>query len=182
MICTAPERCCSARRASADAVLLAGEVQQVAAAPALISPPSAYQGMALGGEGNVLGAAAAVQVAGAAPLRDRIVMAAVGGQAEQAGHQALPFTAMRADTLAIQGMGDQVRGLVRYRLQQEIITMVAVHLAIEAQQVAIQVGYARLLAAQVKGNLGTLEGSAEMLFGVLIAVFQAMQYLIHAAL
>lgn len=157
-------------------------MQQVTATPALIAPAPAYQGVALGREGDVLGAAAAVQITSAAPLWHRVVMTAPGGQSEQAGHQTLPFRPMRADTFAIQGVGDQVGGFVGHRLLQEVIPVVAVHLGIETQQVAIQIGHAGFLATQVEGDTGALEVSAKVLFGTLIAVFQLMQYLIHAAL
>src|SRR5690606_28623757 len=164
-----------------DRLLLAGKTQHAPAAQAGIASPPGHQSVALRSEGHVLGAGAAVQIAGTAPPGYLIVTPAQRRQPEQAGHQPLPFLPVGPDALAIEGMGQQMGCLMGHGLPQEILGVLPIQLPIETQQIAIQIGHAGLLSAKVQGYLRAGKGAVEMALGELVALFESVHYEFHGA-
>jgi len=77
------------------------------------------------------------------------------------------------DALAKQLMGNQVRHFVGDGLLEEIFTVFAVQLRIEAQQVFVQMGDTGFLPAQLEADDGAFEGAFEKHFSLLETVFDA---------
>ena len=137
-------------------------MQRIAAAPAQIAVALFYQRMAARGKRHVVRAGAAIQILGAASAGHSVVVAAISRQLEQSGHQRLPFAAMRANAVAVQLMGNQMRHLVGNGLLQKVRAVLPVHLTIKAQQVAIKVGNAGALAAQLAPLTGDMLTMADI--------------------
>ncbi len=106
-------------------------------------------------------------------------MATVGRQTKQLSHDRLPLWSVRSYARAEDLVGDQVRCFVGHGLQQKIIGVVTVHLAIETQQVLVQISDASTLPAQIEFDVRAGKVTVEVLLGKLIAAFKAGKYTIH---
>ena len=88
---------------------------------------------------------------------------------------------MRTDARPEQLIGKQVRYLVWHRLLQKIFTVIAIHLPIEAQQVAAQISDTGALPAQVDIHPRAWKAAIEPGFRELVAIFETRHEFIHGA-